>query len=202
MTVELLVEPVAALATVEIKRRPFTVAEYHQMLAVGILQENDRVELIEGEIRQMSAVDAIHTACVKRLNLHLTRQFGETFVISVQDPIYLDEHNEPEPDLAVLRWRDDFYEHHHPTPADVLLLIEVANSSLLYDRTEKLPRYAAAAIPEVWLVDLQHRLVEQYAGPLQGQYSEHRVFNCGMVLQSVTLVGFALAVDQLFGASG
>lgn len=185
--------------TVQIQRRQFTVDDYYRMLAAGILNEDDRVELIDGEIRQMSPVDAVHAAHVKRLNQMLSIKLGSHFVIGVQDPIRLNEFNEPEPDLSVLRWHDDFYEQDHPRPSDVFLLIEVANTSLLYDRTEKLPRYAAAAIPEVWLVNIAQRAVEQYAEPENGRYTLYRVVNRGETLAATQIPELEIPVERIFG---
>jgi Uma2 family endonuclease len=185
--------------TVQIVRRQFTVDDYYRMLDAGILSEDDRVELIDGEIREMSAIDAVHAGTVTRLSQILNRQIGDRFIISVQNPIRLNETNEPQPDLAVLRWHDDFYDQHHPTPADVLILIEVANTSLVYERTEKVPRYAAAGIPEVWLVDIAHRAVEQYAQPVNGQYIERKVLARGSLLQATVIPGLELPIDRMFG---
>jgi Uma2 family endonuclease len=193
------VAPATEPATLSVNRHRFTVDDYHHMFEAGILQEEDRVELLDGEILEMSAVDAIHAASVNRVSRILQRQLGEHSIISVQNPVRINDASEPQPDIAVLRWRDDFYAEQHPTPADVMLLIEVANTSLVYDRTKKLPLYAAAAIPEVWLIDVQHRTIEQYALPINGQYSERNVRNRGMVLQSVTLPDFSLSLEQLFG---
>jgi Uma2 family endonuclease len=186
-------------ATVQVERRRFTVAEYHQMADANILTEEDRVELIDGEIRQMSPIDPVHAAGVKRLNQLLMSRLANRFIISVQDPIRLDDLNEPEPDLAILRWHDDFYEQQHPTPGDVLVLIEVANTSLVYDRTEKLPRYAAAGIAEVWLVNVARRTIEQYAHPVAGQYQVKKVLSRGMMLEAAAIPDLALTVNQIFG---
>ena len=186
-------------ATVQIQRRRFTVDDYYRMLAAGILHEDDHVELVDGEIREMSAIDAVHAANVKRLNHLLSLRLAQRFVIGVQDPIRLNEFNEPEPDLSVLRWHDDYYEQHHPTPEDTLLVIEVANSSLVYDRREKLPRYAAAGIPQVWLLDLASRSLEQYANPEHGQYQLRKVLHQGMSVEATTIPELVLTVDQIFG---
>jgi len=186
-------------ATIQIRRRKFTVDDYYRMFSAGILNEDDRVELINGEIWDMSAVDAIHASTVKRLNLLLTYRLAQRFIVGVQDPIRLDQFDEPEPDIAVLRWHDDFYEQRHPMPSDVFLVIEVANISLVHDRTEKLPRYAAAGILEIWLVDVTHRTVEQYSDPENGQYKLHRVLHRGMTIQAATIPDLALTIDQIFG---
>jgi Uma2 family endonuclease len=190
---------VTETATVQTRRHRFTVDDYYCMATAGILNEDDRVELIDGEIWDMSAIDAVHAGNVRRLSQILHRQIGDRFIISGQNPVRLNDYNEPEPDLAILRWRDDFYEQQHPMPGDVLVIIEVANTSLVYDRTEKLPRYAAAGVPEVWLVDVTHRIVEQYADPENGQYKLHKVFSRGTTIQATTIADLALTVDQIFG---
>ena len=135
-------------------RRRFTVHDYEQMGRAGILTEDDRVELIDGEIIEMSPIGSRHFAAVARLSKRFEQRFGDSALVVVQSPIRLDEHNEPEPDLALVKPRPDFYAAALPMPADVFLLVEVADTSLAYDRREKLPLYARHRIPEVWLVDV------------------------------------------------
>jgi Uma2 family endonuclease len=131
----------------EVKRRRFTVHDYHRMGEAGILHEDDRVELIEGEIVEMAAIGTRHFSCVNRLNRLLVMSVGDEAVISVQNPVRLNEHTELQPDLAVIRARD--YRESLPEPDDVLLLIEVSDTTLAYDRGVKLPLYAKAGITEV-----------------------------------------------------
>ncbi|MEA1049085.1 Uma2 family endonuclease [Lamprobacter modestohalophilus] len=138
---------------------------YHQMIHAGIFDEDDRVELIDGELRAMPPINPDHAGKNKRLNRLLSLRVGDRALVSVQDPLTLAPRSEPEPDLMLLRPRDDFYEGANPTPADVLLVIEICNSSLQYDREVKVPLYAAHRVPEVWLVDLQHRRLELYREP-------------------------------------
>ena len=140
--------------TIDSTQRAFSVTEYHQMTEAGILTEDDRIELIEGRVILISPIGSRHAACVKRLNALLSQRVGAAALVSVQDTIRLDDYSEPEPDIALLHPRDDFYAHAHPTPADLLLVIEVADTPEGYDREEKVPLYARAAIPEVWLVSL------------------------------------------------
>jgi Uma2 family endonuclease len=150
----------SAAASTILQRHRLTVAEYYRMAEAGILGEDDRVELIEGEIIDMPPIGTDHTSSVKRLLRAFDRSVGDRAIVSVQDPVRLDDYSEPEPDLALLRYRDDFYHEAHPGPGDVLLLVEVAHSSLRYDLEIKLPLYARHGIPEVWIVDLEHRRLE------------------------------------------
>ncbi len=184
---------------VQIIRHRFTVQSYNQMHQTGILTEAERVELIDGEVREMSPIDPIHAATVNRLNHQLGDKTSGKVIISVQNPIRLDAYNEPQPDLAVLRWDDDFYEQRHPMPQDVLIAIEVANTSLVYDRKEKLPRYAAANIPEVWLINIGRKTVEQYTKPTDGQYTNMHVVGPGQQLTAQVINELQIAVDQIFG---
>ena len=137
-----------------LQRHRLNVDEYHRMASAGILPEDSRVELINGEIIDMAPIGSRHAAAVKQLTRILSRAVGDTAIVSVQDPVHLDDHTEPQPDLALLRPREDFYKTAHPRGQDVLLVIEVADASLRYDREIKIPLYARHGIPEVWLVDL------------------------------------------------
>ena len=184
--------------TAEVARRAFSVDEYHRMVVAGVLGENDHVELLDGEVRQMSLIGPYHAAVVKRLMVLVNRQLPHTLLLSVQDPIQLPPYNEPQPDIAVLYARDDFYAAAHPTPEDVLLVVEVADTSASYDRNEKLPRYAQAAISEVWIVDLNALVIEQYTRPVMGQYRTKQPWEQGQTVEA-TSVPLQLAVDQVLG---
>lgn len=155
-------------------QRRFTVEEYHRLAEVGVLHEDDRVELLDGVIVNMMPIGPFHGGSVKRLNRIFERLGRDRWVTSVQDPVHIGEHDEPQPDLLLLRPRDDFYSAHHPQPNDVFLLVEVADSTLLTDREDKLPIYARAGIPEVWIVNLPERIVEVYTAPESGAYTHTR----------------------------
>ncbi len=160
----------------ELKRRRFTVEEYDRMAQAGILGEDDRVELISGEVLEMTPIGRRHASCVARL-VHLFDQaLGGSAVIWPQNPVHLSEHSEPQPDLAVLHARADFYAAGHPVPEDVFLLVEVAESSTDPDRRVKVPLYAAGGIPEVWLIDLEQETVTVYRHPAPDGYRTARVF--------------------------
>ncbi|HEX9699765.1 MAG TPA: Uma2 family endonuclease [Acidobacteriota bacterium] len=146
-------------------RRRFDVDEYHVMVRAGILIEGDRVELIEGEIVEMHAIGSRHLACVIRLNRLLVQGLAELAAVSIQSSVRLDRYSEPEPDVVVLRPRSDDYAAALPGPPDALLVIEVADTSLAYDRTVKLRLYAEAGVPEVWIVDLAAAAVEVHRQP-------------------------------------
>jgi hypothetical protein len=158
--------------TVEIKRRRFDVHDYYRMAKAGILHEDDRVELIEGEILEMAPIGSRHMGCVDRLNWLLSQQLipAET-IVHIQGPVRLSTDSEPQPDLAVLRYRDDFYTLRHPGADEVFLLVEVADSSLDYDTEVKVPLYARAGIPEVWVIDLNARAIEVYRKPSAEGYA-------------------------------
>ncbi len=168
------------------------------MADTGILHEDDRVELIDGEIFQMSPIGSRHVACVNRLLAHVSLQVGQIVIVSVQNPIQLTDYSEPQPDLAVLRPHPDFYADALPTPRDVLLLIEVAETSLDYDRDVKVPRYAEATIPEVWLVNVEDERVTVYTEPSGTGYRTQRQFNRGQVIKSTVVADLEVAVDDIF----
>lgn len=183
---------------VQILRWQFTVADFARMLEVGFFTEDDRVELIDGEVRVMSPIGPRHAAFVKRLNAVLNRQLGDAAIISVQDPIQLTDYTEPQPDLAVLRPRDDFYMNAHPQPTDVLIVIEVAESSLDYDREEKVPRYAQAFITEVWLIDIEAATITQYTQPDGTQYQQTQILSRLQTLVSEAISSLQLSLESFF----
>ena len=168
--------------------RLFTVAEYHRMAEAGIFTEDDRVELIEGEIVAMSPIGSRHAACVKKLAA-LVRDLlsGKPVVVGVQDPVRLSDDSEPQPDLSLVRAREDFYAAGHPGPEDVVLVIEVADASVMYDRNIKIPLYARSGIREVWLVDLVRNAVEVHSKPVGSAYAQTRRFERGATVTSAEL---------------
>lgn len=171
------------------------------MAAAGVLSENDRVELIEGEIVEMNPIGSRHAACVGRLTKILERQAGDHAIVWVQNPVQINDYSEPLPDVALLKPRDDFYAQANPQPADVLLIIEVADSSVEYDRVVKMPLYAQAGIPEMWLVNLPKDTIEIYTQPLGETYREIRLVKRGESLTAKTISSFALTmtVDSVLG---
>ena len=173
-----------------------TVADYERMITEGRLTENDRVELIEGRIVPMSPKGTHHAACVTRLNRILSQQAGAQFIVRIQDPIRL-KTSEPEPDVVLAQWQDDVYESGHPKPGDILLLIEVSDSTLADDRNVKCILYAQAGIPEYWIVNLPGQAVEIYIAPQDGVYQQLDVRRPGETLTATTLPGLTLQVSDI-----
>lgn len=179
--------------------RRFTVAEYHRMAEVGILGEHDRVELLDGEIVQVSPIGTRHAAIVTRVAHLLHRIMADRASVRVQNPVRLDDYSEPEPDIALVTPRDDFYAAAHPAPRDILLIVEVLESSARYDRQRKVPGYARAGIADVWLVDLSSDRVETYRAPRAGGYTHTQIVTPNDVLAPVLLPDIAIRVNDLLG---
>ena len=184
--------------SVVVQRRPFSIEDFARMVDVGILGKDERVELIGGEVRQMLPIGSLHAAIVNRLNALLTERLVHRAIVSVQNPVVLTDFTEPLPDLVVLRLRDDYYRKALPRASDVILLIEVADTTLEYDRDDKVPKYARMGIPEVWLVDANGQEVTQYSRPDASSYHDVRTFGLGRELQSVEIQPLNLSVDDIF----
>ena len=177
--------------------RRFDVDDYYRMAAAGILTPEDRVELIEGEIVDMAPIGSEHGGKVNRLNRLLAPAMAAGHaIVSVQNPLRLDRRNEPQPDLMLLRPRADDYGARHPTAADVLLLIEVADSSLAFDRGAKLALYASHGILEVWIVDLVGRAVEIGRTPSAAGYAERLRLSDGDVSPAL-VPGLTIGLAEL-----
>lgn len=173
--------------TIDAHRRKFSVAEYHRLLETGILTEEDRVELIYGEIIEMSLIGPKHAANLDRIAKFLTLLILDAGIVRVQSPIQLGDHSEPEPDIALLQPREDFYLNRHPRENEVRLILELSDSSLKYDKEAKLPLYASFKIPEVWLVDLKHDRIIVHCKPDGERYSKVNNFQKGETIQSELL---------------
>ena len=181
----------------DLKRRRFTVAEYYQMALAGILGEDDRVELIDGEIVEMTPIGARHAECVDRLTEFFFRAFGGAARLRVQNPVRLGEHSEPKPDVALVHRRAGLYGSGHPTPEDILLLVEVADSSADPDRRVKVPLYARSGIQEVWLVDLEQETITIYRDPAPDGYRSARVARRGDELAPISFPDLVLKAADL-----
>ena len=174
-----------------------TADEYERMGEAGIFPPDARLELIEGEIFEMSPIGSPHAACVDALALLFTETARRRFLVRVQNPVRLNDFSEPQPDISLLRWRDDFYRDAHPTPADVSLIVEVADTTLIADRKVKLPLYARAGIAEAWLVNIPEEKIEIYSDPAGDSYQRAEVFGRGAVARSHTAEGLAVSVGEL-----
>lgn len=178
-------------------RRRFDVDAYYRMAEAGVLGDARRVELIDGEIIDMAAIGSPHAAVTNRLARLFTRALrDETALVNVQSPLRLDEYNEPEPDLMLLRPRVGDYRTGHPGAADVLLLAEFSETSLAYDRGVKLPLYARFGVPEVWIVDLAGGAVEVYREPKDGAYASCQLL-AGGLLSPALVPGATIDVARL-----
>lgn len=183
--------------SVTLTRHRFTVEEYNELIDFGVLGENDRVEFIRGEVIDKMPIGELHLFCVNQLNRILNRQVGEDAIVSVQNPIRLDD-SEPEPDVALLKPRDDSYRSGKPTANDVLLVIEVADTSLEIDREIKHKLYAESGISEYWIVNLLDGCVEVYRrGTPTGDFQAAQVFGAGQTLSVVALPNCSVDVSQL-----
>ena len=178
-------------------RRKFTVAEYYRMAEEGILHPTERVELIDGVIFVMAPIGMPHAVGVRRMEQALHQALGSAAIISVQNPLRLDDYSDPEPDIAVLRLREDEYLNSHPGSEDTLLVMEVADSSLAFDREVKSRRYAAAGIPEMWVMNLPGDCIDRLDLPMPAGYGRHTVFRRGETLRPAALPGLELAVNDL-----
>lgn len=175
-----------------------SVDEYDHMIATGRLTENDRVELIRGEIIEKMSIGPSHSSCVKWLNKNLGRLLGNAAEIGVQDPVRLDD-SEPEPDISVVRPRDDLYKSGHPRPKDVFLIVEVAESSLDFDRDVKGPMYADAGIREYWILNLVDECIEVYRNPQDGAYRDVRTVGRDKTVGMLAFPKIELKVNEILG---
>ena len=178
----------------EVVKRLINVDEYYKMSEVGILKSDDHVELINGEIFQMSPIGSRHAAIVDHFAKVLNLLFDGQAIVRIQNPVRIDNTNEPEPDISLLTYRSDYYTSAHPGPADLLAIIEVAESSIRFDREVKAPLYAIHGIPEYWIVDLQTNQIEVFSKPEGNAYTDTRVFKPG---DEISLMGKELSVQEL-----
>jgi Uma2 family endonuclease len=175
----------------------FTADDYQAMGRAGIIPEDARVELVDGEIIEMSPIGPRHASVVTLLTEHAGAQVPGDVSVRVQQPVRLGERDEPHPDLALVRRRD--YETAHPAPANIVLLIEVADTTRVYDRETKLRRYAAAGVPEAWLADLSSSVLERHTDPREGRYRQILIGHPGDVLPSTVLPELTIPVDIALG---
>ncbi len=178
----------------------FTVEQYHEMGRAGILSGDMRTELIDGEVVMMSPVGPEHAACVKRVTRLFHVRLGDRATVSVQDPVVLDAYWEPQPDVSLLAHRDDFYAAGHPEPSDILLAIEVADTTLKNDREVKIPHYAATGVRESWIVDLNGERVEVHRRPTKSGYRSIHRLGRGEKISPLAFPDVSISVNEILGA--
>ena len=184
--------------SVDVVRRRFTVDEYLKMVETGILNEDDRVELLDGEIVEMTPIGHSHAAVAGALTRALVTGVGSRAVVWCPGPIRLSERSQPEPDLALLRLRPVSYREAEAEPRDVLLLVEVSDTSIRRDRELKLPLYARAGIQEYWIVDVQGGMVEVYTGPSASRYVSVQRFRGGETVSPSAFPDLRISVNEIF----
>ena len=185
---------------VELKRHRFTAVEYIQMVEAELFAESEKVELIRGEIFEMSPINVPHTSTIRRIVQLLTTALGKQIILDVQNPVQLDEDSLPQPDVVLLRPRDDFYSRTHPIATDVLLLIEVADTSLKYDRRLKGPLYGAASIADYWIINLAARQIEVYREPRPNGYRTVTYYALGEKLSPLAFPEIQIDAVEILGA--
>ena len=178
-------------------RRRWTVDEYYVMAEDGLLHPDDRVELLDGDVVMMVPIGPHHGGVVNTLIKHLTRLVGDRALVSVQNPIKLDQYSEPQPDLALLRPRKGDYRDRHPGPDDVLLVIEVAKTSLTVDLEVKVPLYARAGIPEVWVIDLDNAVLLAHRDPAGDRYASVESYRADAEVTVAGLPEVSLALEEI-----
>jgi Uma2 family endonuclease len=185
--------------SVQIQKWLFTVQEYHLMTEAGVFANNQRVELIEGEIIQMAAIGTRHASCVNRLARRFSLIPEDLVTFAIQNPIQLTRRTEPQPDVVLLQPRADYYATAHPIPSEVLLLVEVSDSTVDFDRDVKVPNYARSGIQEVWLWDLEANCLEVYRFPTGNGYTSMQKFERGEMVSPLAFPEFELSIDLILG---
>jgi Uma2 family endonuclease len=181
-------------------KRLLTLDEYHRMLESGILADDERVELVRGEIFELTPIGNRHAACLRRLLRLLGAGLGPDLLLDAQNPVLLTgQGSEPQPDLVLLRGREDCYAERAPASEDILLVVEVSDHSLAYDRDVKIPLYAEAGLPEAWLIDLPGGAVVVHRHPALGVYQEVRRLRRGDAFEALARPGLRLRVSSILG---
>ena len=181
------------------KQRLFNVKDYYRMAKTHIFSPEEKLELLEGVIFERPRTGNRRAACIRRLNVILYWQLHQQVIISIHNPLRLSDYSEPEPDLVLLKWRHDFYADGHPTAKHTLLVIEVADTTISYDRDFKMPLYARAKIPQAMLVNLTEDTVELYSKPVKGKYTKTELLRRGDALSLQSFPDISFMVDEILG---
>lgn len=187
------------MSTETVSKKLFTLDEYHRMEEAGILPETGRFELIRGEIIEIAMPGSAHSGRVNRLNRLFTSKLGDSVVVSVQNPVALGLFSEPLPDLTLLRPRPDFYTECHPGPEDILLAVEVSDTTLKYDSGIKAALYAEFGIPEYWVLDVIQDVLIVQTSPSDRQYLRTAVLRRGETLCPQKLPATVFSTDEILG---
>jgi Uma2 family endonuclease len=179
-------------------RLRFSVDEYYRMIELGLLKDCEKAEIIEGELIKKMTIGDRHAAVVNLLNRFFVKNVSDYVLVSVQNPVRLSDYNEPEPDVALADLRK-YDGKRHPQPAEIILIVEVSDSTLKYDRDVKLALYAEAEIPEVWIVNLPNDIIEVHQKPSVGIYQLAKIFKRGETLASEILPELSIAVNEVLG---
>jgi len=181
----------------QVLKRAFSVDEFHRMAEAAVFAEDDRLELLEGEIVRMTPIGRRHAGCIDRLSDLFWERCRAVAIVRVQNPVLLSQQTELYPDIALLKRRPDFYTESLPQPGDVLLVVEVADTTGDYDRRIKVPRYARAGIPEVWVIDLRDRAIDVYRQTEGHEYREQRRVGPGESLVIPGVPDRSIAFDEV-----
>jgi hypothetical protein len=181
-----------------ILRGPFTVDAYQRLAELGVLRPDARVELLDGQVVEMSPIGERHANVVRRLNRLLSSALLDRAIVDIQNPVVLGSHDAPQPDLVLLKPRADAYPN-HPRARDILLIVEVADTTLAYDRDVKMPLYARSGIPETWLVDLSSDQILVFRRPVHGAYAEQHTLSRDEKLAPLAFPGVTLAAADVLG---
>jgi Uma2 family endonuclease len=187
------------MSTETTNKKLFTVDEYHRMAEVGILPEASRFELVRGEIIEMTIPGSPHSGRVNRLTYLFVSRFGQSVIVSGQNPVTLNVQSEPMPDLALLRPRHDFYTSAHPSAEDVLLVVEISDTTVRYDSTVKAALYAEAGIPEYWLLDITRDVLVVRTDPAAGKYRNVQILRRGEAVSPQKLPAASFSIDEILG---
>lgn len=183
----------------EVTKKLFTVDDYYRMAEVGILKPEDRVELLDGEIVEMSPIGNRHAGCVNRVNDLFTFLFRGKAIVTVQNPARLNKYNEPQPDFVLAKTRADYYASRHPTGEDIYLMVEISDTSFRKDRDVKVPIYARLRIPEVWIVDLQQNRILVFRDPAGNSYKTNLTTHRGDSLSVIAFPDIKFKVEDVLG---
>lgn len=183
---------------VETEKKLFTTDEFSRMYEAGIFDDDERVELVDGEIIKLNPGKR-HVACNLRSNLLFTEALGRRAFVSVQNPLVLDIYNEPKPDIVILKPREDFYDSTEPSPEHALLVVEISDTTLARDRKRKLLRYAQYGVPEYWIEDLKNDLLHVYREPTGNEYKVHLTFRRGDSVSPLAFPDLIFKVQDLLG---